>query len=408
MIETKRVAVFQSHWALQAHTVLLVDQLARNGFAVDLFLNDCPQFYPVDDLRKYHNVRVVEYKTSHNPQTKQSKVSWLGAVSRSVKILLKEAYAFLGLDLSSDSNEILDPNASQMIEPYLDKTSYDWFIGVEKEGFLLAGEYALRQGKPYIYYSLELYTRDHPLVKTSPRWQAIHKMEVKYLQTAQAVVIQDEIRGAVFSKDYHLPPVDMIYVPISLDPAFYDLSPDPHSSENEFDLIQLGVISKERFTFQLVDVANRSLQHRKLLIHGHGEGQDVDRLKRAIHSGNIKSSLERVDAHQLPGVIRRAKVGLALYSPKTDNERLTIRSSEKIPLYLLCGKPVITFDHEGCEFLEQNRCGAQIHSLDDLPAALDRILSDYSEYSRNALRCFDQYYRYETNAQKLLDYLRSH
>jgi glycosyltransferase involved in cell wall biosynthesis len=408
-MKTKRIAVFQSHWALQAHTVLLVHYLAQNGFTVDLFLIDCPQFYPVDDLKQHPNVRVIDCGSLRKEEVKKGQVSKLGNLTHPIKKALKAAYGFLGLDFSPKTVEVITPLARQTIEEHLQSATYDWFIGVEKEGFLLAAEYASKQGKPYIYYSLELYTRNHPLVKNSPRWQAIHKLEASYLQTARTVVIQDENRAAVFRSDYGLPlVVDVVYIPISLEPSFYDLSATSAFAENEFDLIQLGVISKERFTFDLVDTVKRLMRERNLLIHGHGEDEDIRRLQTMIHSNNITTSLERVDAHQLPLVIKRAKIGLALYSPKTDNERLTIKSSEKIPLYLLCGKPVITFDHEGCDFLEQNRCGAVIHKLSDLPFAVEKILENYAEYSHNARICFDQYYRYEPNAQKLVEYVRSH
>ncbi len=406
-MEMERIAVFQSHWALQAHTILLVRQLANSGFSVDLFLVDCPQFFPVDDLDQYPNVRVIDSALSPTGEGKSNRASKVADFKRSIKKLLKETYGFLGVDFSPKSVEILDSHARQTIEKFIHSSTYDWFIGVEKEGFLLAAEYAVQQGKPYIYYSLELYTHDHPLVKNSPRWQTIHKLETEYLKTARAVVIQDENRADIFRKDYGLPPVEMIYIPISLEPSFYDLSSRSADKENEFDLLQLGVISKERFTFALVDTVDRFMQDRKLLIHGHGEEEDVRRLKASIHTPNISTSLDKVDAHRLPMVIRRAKIGLALYSAKTDNERLTIKSSEKIPLYLLCGRPVITFDHEGCEFLEQNRCGAVIHDLKDLSLAVTKILENYPEYSRNAIRCFDQYYRYDANAQKLVEYIRS-
>lgn len=327
-------------------------------------------------------------------------------IVNTIKHDLKQIYGLLGLDLSSEDVTILTENDRKKIESFTGTTSYEWFIGVEKEGFLLAAQYALQQGKPYLYYSLELYTRAHPLVKTSPRWQTIHKLESKYLKTARAVVIQDQNRADVFLKDYGLPPVDLIFIPISLEPSFYRLTNKSIYTENEFDLIQLGVISKQRYTFDLVDVFHRLMPNRRLLIHGYGEQKDIQKLQTMTHSDQVTLSLDKVDAHDLPLVIGRAKVGLALYAPTPVNDRLTIKSSEKIPLYLMCGKPVITFDYEGCELLDNYHCGATIHSFADLPAAFDKIIQNYAEYSQNALRCFDQVYRYEKNAHMLVEYLK--
>jgi hypothetical protein len=84
-----------------------------------------------------------------------------------------------------------------------------------------------------------------------------------------------------------------------------------------------------------------------------------------------------------------------------------VQSSEKVALFLKCGIPIVALDNPGYEILELRHCGVVIKSLDELPAAIERILASWDEFSYNARVLFDERYEFKANYRKVVDMLKS-
>ena len=85
-----------------------------------------------------------------------------------------------------------------------------------------------------------------------------------------------------------------------------------------------------------------------------------------------------------------ATIGLALYDASRANNRLMGTASGKISLYMKNGLPVIATDESGFEWLEREHCGVCVSSVAEIPAAADRIWSDYECYAAHVRRYYDQ------------------
>ena len=84
-----------------------------------------------------------------------------------------------------------------------------------------------------------------------------------------------------------------------------------------------------------------------------------------------------------------ATIGVALYDASTVNNRLMGTASGKVALYMKNGLPVIATRESGLEWIEQERCGILVSSVDEIRHAADRIWADYDRYVLNVRRCYD-------------------
>ena len=118
---------------------------------------------------------------------------------------------------------------------------------------------------------------------------------------------------------------------------------------------------------------------------------------------NCIISSEFLPYDQLYKVVLSAHIGLAFYAPTPLNDRLTAFSSEKIALYLQSGVPFVAFNYPGYRALsKKEKCCVLIDDLYELPAAIEKILSSYPEYRRNAFLAFKKHYRFENNFDKVI------
>lgn len=91
----------------------------------------------------------------------------------------------------------------------------------------------------------------------------------------------------------------------------------------------------------------------------------------------------------LEEVVSSADVGLAWYAPEGKNIELIGLSSGKLAQYLKCGLPVIV--NEPLAWLvSRYNFGICVHSPREIERALQTVLANRAEFSRNALRCFDE------------------
>jgi len=141
-------------------------------------------------------------------------------------------------------------------------------------------------------------------------------------------------------------------------------------------------------------------------LHGYSLSESYQHLIENISHDKFIFSNELVPSEQIIDVISSADIGLVFYTAETENDLLTAFSSEKLALYLQQGKPIIAFDYPGYrKLMDECECGVLIHSLSDLPQAIETILADWDRYSRNALKCFNLYYDYSRNFMPVIEWI---
>jgi glycosyltransferase involved in cell wall biosynthesis len=265
-----------------------------------------------------------------------------------------------------------------------------------------------------VYYSLELYTWDYPNFHRFFNARRIKYAEERYHREAAATIIQDAARARHLLADngiadnavvLHMP-VSLIGDPITTRSDYFQQR--QNVSANDTIILQLGQISERRFGHELVSIAQRFPPTWRLAFHGWGTPNEIEKLKRADQKKSVLLSLDHLPWHRLYDVLTSADVGLVLYRDHCANDRMTVFASEKMALYLQCGLPVVVFNYEGYELVEDRGCGVCISDLSELPHAVSRILENHDKYRRNSHACFRDYYeasRYFPPIQRFLDRL---
>ncbi len=86
-----------------------------------------------------------------------------------------------------------------------------------------------------------------------------------------------------------------------------------------------------------------------------------------------------------------AHIGLALYDDKKANDRLMGVASGKLCLYMRNALPVITTRLDCFEWVERERCGLRVGSVDEIPEAARAIERDYDAFVCNVRRYYAEH-----------------
>lgn len=419
----RRVGIFQAEYQLHSQTVNCSLCLAKAGYSVDVFLYKTLEIHELDQLKQTPNVQLYSLgkvdidwfdksqearQSQHSTRALYLRVKALLACiySRAVKSLgdVRESYL-----IWRGSEKGLLP-ASLLPETFrlAEGKRYKCLIGIEKKGLIWAGQVAKHLRVPYIYYSLELYTWDHPASRQTLHAKRTKLAEEKYHRASYATIIQDPRRGEVLLKDNRVQQDNLLYVPVSLLGGPYSerssfLQERVHLGADKVLILSFGHIHENRFSLDLARLSQHFPKDWVLVFHGWGPHTSIQRIREADVQRRVIISLEKVPMVKSHELVGSAHIGVALYRASPTNNYLTAFSSEKLALYLQCGLPVVVFDYPGYEVIEKCRCGVLIRTLEQLPQAVRDILASYKEFSSNARACFAEYYEFSKNFRKVID-----
>jgi glycosyltransferase involved in cell wall biosynthesis len=388
-----RIGIFEYDWSMYSFIRDLAIKLTESGYTVDIFHKD-PNFgldFTNIELFKHNsNVRYINFRTSNTLSCK---------IARKIKKFLGK----LSRNYLQNPKNIIDREILLKSKRIVAKSKYQCFIGVEKSGLIWAGMLAQLYGYPLIYYSLELYLEDHPDIDG---YSHLRKAEKKYHQLSRATIIQDRARADALMKHNEIGTTDLIYFPISVrgdvvenkSCFFYQKY---KIKETQQILLYFGLIQDERFSTDLVRIASLLKDTNKLVLHGFGEQTYLDYLQSIADKNRVLFSLDFVPEEKIIEVISSAAIGLALYPDTSSNDRLVAFSSVKMAYYMQCGIPVIAFDSESFrELINAYKCGELINSIDEIPQKVEKILSEYESYRKQAFMAFRQFYDFDKNFNK--------
>lgn len=418
----KRIGVFQLEWPFQIHTYNLIKSLAKDGYHVDVFLHKNRLLTDLDNWgREDKNIHIYNINLPHallfkntdiRNHLKSSPLYKVGKLGASILYGIRDLiYHKILLLTGSDKNIIDDLLIEKSIEIMQGK-EYLCLIGIEKMGLIWSGKVARRMGIPNIYYSLELYTHRHPYVHQSNRHKRIKALEEYYHKICCATVIQDERRANELYADNNIDTkvMETVYLPVSSLGECIKTKSDIiqkkfHLKNDEKIILYYGIIGKTRKIDELIKTSQKFPDGWRLVLHGIDEMQSEDLIREYKVSDKVTVSKELFSFEDLMTFITSAAIGLVLYGNTNMNDILTAFSSEKISTYLQCGLPIIAFRYPGYEIFENYRCGVLIDSIEDIPTAVQTILTDYPAYRTNAYQCFEDNYQYRKNYGRLKNYL---
>jgi glycosyltransferase involved in cell wall biosynthesis len=427
-----RIAILNAHWPVHSSIGYIADHLAMEGYAVDVFLYRSDEKLSGDLLKASSLVKVHRFGDQTNPGTKassSSEVSLFPTPAREVKSLKARLFQLAKQLLPSNlrtrmrrlqrsiifrinpERRFIPICAVNSIVKMSEQNPYVALIGVEKGGLAWAGMVAKKTKAPLVYYSLELYTSDHPWIVASDRMKKLKALEENYHCQCDLTIIQDEHRGRVLLSDNRVQsPMSMAYLPVSISGStIIERSNWLHNelglSTDKVVILSYGMMTKQRRCVDLARVAQSFPENWCLVFHGYGAPELREEIQRVDTKNRVCFSLNLVPSEQRQEVVSSAKIGLAIYDSNPINDRLTGLSSEKIAMYFQCGLPLIAFRHPSYEHIEADQSGVLVDRLEDIPAAIEHILIDYDSYVERAFTSYKKHYCFEENIKPLVESL---
>ncbi len=284
---------------------------------------------------------------------------------------------------------------------------YQCFIGYDPPGLTVASVVGLIRGVPVIYHSLELWV-SKDLVRRSARlrWLPSQQMMFKYAERlshrrAIFTIIQDKRRAKVLFGDNHLAPGETYYVPHVGREGLYKPDSNPDYLRWKFGiesqkciLLMVGGINSTTLAREVAETTNNWLSSWHLVLHGFGSPGYLDLISQSTDRDRVTLSTELVSMTELADLVASADIGLALY-PHRDTNCYEMTSG-KIGQYFRCGMPVIANDFPSLvDVVEVSGAGLCVHSVDEVPAAINRIMKDYDEFHQNSYRAYLKYYDFD-------------
>jgi glycosyltransferase involved in cell wall biosynthesis len=378
--------------------VYLARALGNDQFEVDLLTYSAP----VDDsIHLLNDLPVNVYHLRKGEDGSTASKTRRNIAAR-IRGRLKRLYEYACL-AAAPTTTLFHGSVRRTLRTLFRQRRYALVIAVEKGGLALAGD-ALRYVEfPLAYYSLELYTSDHPLLNSDPRMTALHRLESKFASPKHAYIIQDDARWNVLKRDLGIEQVrTKILFPVS-EPA----EPCPESSRFLRDrlaipdekkiLLYYGVVRPERDSLSVAAIADELPDDWVLVFHGPCHDDTAERILGRSARRKIVMSRALIPSAQREQLIKSADVGLAIYCQTNANDRLTGSSSEKIALYLKCGVPIIGHNNESYAHIWAQGGGLGVSAISEIPAAINIIAPRLGNHRISARRVYEEHYSFERN-----------
>jgi len=293
---------------------------------------------------------------------------------------------------------------------------YRFFVGVDQGGVITAGILSKVKKTPYIYYSLEMLTRESiDKTKTAKRLFLRCKkfLETYFSRRADRIIIQDKYRAGFLTEDNMLDKKKILIVPNS----FYFLAKDNIDYGISYLQIPLdkkivictGTVSPITQIDEIVKSINLWHSDAVFLIHTSYITIYLDEIRQYIEQNKLEHkifiSTKRLNFGEVSSLIRKADIGIALYKSVDMNRHLC--PSGKVSFYLAMGIPIIVNDIPILrDFVDEYKCGMYVKTPKEIGEAIRIILNDYSSFCVNASRCYNQELNFPKHFKKVTEYIR--
>ena len=398
-VKNKRIGIFEYDSSMYSFIKDYAIKLVEAGYSIDIFFKDWdirPDFAKTSEFKLYENIRFFDFTT--RPTGSQ-------IIRRRIKRLLNKMAIYFSVKLKDKPEDIIDHNILNKSKEIISQSQYLCFIGIEKKGLIWAGVLSEIYKCPFIYYSLELYTEDNPVIY---RVYHLREAEKRYHQLSIATIIQDGPRANILLKSNGVEHTNVLYFPVSVRGNI--IQGKSKFLQNKFNigddkkiLLYFGSIEKTRFVTQIVKMAGDLDDDVILVVHGCGPKKYLDYLQSIADKNKVIFSLDFVAEDEIENLISSAHIGIALYKTTNSNDRLVAFSSSKMAYYTQCGVPVIAFDTESFrELVNSYECVELINTVGEIPQKVHKILENYVTYKDQAHAAYKRFYNLDENFSKLI------
>jgi hypothetical protein len=293
---------------------------------------------------------------------------------------------------------------------------YDLVIGVNSEGIIAAGRYARRFGVPLVYLSYEIFFREE-LTRLADLKEKAREIEAS--RRADLVIIQDEERGELLTKENGIPASRFAFLPVA--PAGEEGGGKTDWLYRRFGIpedrkivIHAGSFEDWTCAGELLETTGDWPREALLVVHTRYEAKNMGKYMNIL-KGNLSDrvvfSLKPLDTEEYGRMLRSAHIGLVLYkrtvgsrySKYHGNNIMNIGlSSGKFASYMKYGLPSISLGQQTYRrLLGKYRFGFDIDTMTEIPGAITRILRAYDLHSSEAKRLFVKRLRFDLHWPQL-------
>lgn len=400
----KKIGLFVYDWGMYHYIKDMVIKLAEVGYNVDLFFKDWdfrPHYADTTDFENNPKIRFFNFTT---------KVTLRDLFLRRKNRLLNILAIQFSIPRNDPPEKIIDRTLLNKSRDIIGTDPYYCFIGIEKKGLIWAGMLSEIFKCPLIYYSLELYLEDNPVLD---RVYHLLNAERKFHKSSIATIIQDPLRAHALLKGNGIDYTNVIYLPVSsrgkvIKERSYFLHDRLKIDRNKKIILYFGGLDKTRSIAEIVRSAVNLDKDSILVLHGFGPKRYIQHLLSIADNDKVKFSFDFVPEDQILELISSADIGIALYKTSNANDRLVAFSASKIAYYTQCGVPIIAFDTESFrQLFESHHCIELIATFEEIPHKVRLILENYDHYRHEAFAAYEDSYNFENNFARLIDKLES-
>lgn len=399
-----KIGIFVYDWGMYHYIKDLAIKLSEAGYNVDIFFKDWdlrPNYADTAEFASDPKIRFFNFTT---------KVTNRDKVTRRKNRILNRISILLSIPRNHPPKKIIDPIILDQSLEIIGKDSYYCYIGIEKKGLIWAGILSEIHNCPLIYYSLELYLEDNPVLD---RVYHLLQAERIYHRKSIATIIQDRLRGQALLSSNGVKTTNILYLPVSSRGSVIRkrstfLQDRLNIDQNKKIMLYFGGLDKTRSIAQIVRSAVDLDNDTVLVLHGFGPKNYINHLLSIADSEKVKFSFDFIPEDQILELISSAHIGIALYKTTNANDRLVAFSASKIAYYTQCGVPMITFDTESFrELRNTHRCVELISNFNEIPQKSRMILNEYGSYREEAFAAYETFYNFEDNFARFIKELET-
>jgi glycosyltransferase involved in cell wall biosynthesis len=354
----------------------LVQSLTNHGYAVDLYLCFEPDIVEKAFSGKNVQVYILPQMNAHSGRIKL----WLSGI----RYLRKQYQRF----------------------------QYTALIGVDAWGLLLASIPAKMDKVPVVYLSLEMLFLKNASSVFLKILKLLERICNKWVDFS---IIQDLDRANLLSVENNIPLDKIQLLPNApLGPASVHKTNYLHEillidSERTI-ILHLGNIHSSLLSEELARNAGTWQSNLAMVFHSKSQlspsaDKYIEKFISQVDGSQVYLSDQPVLPDQIRELVSSAQIGVALYDHmSSDFNSYTVgMSSGKIAHYLQCGLPVIVSNLPTLKrLIDTYDCGICVEKVEEVPAAVETILSDYATYSKNAIICFQKEFDFNLHVAPIL------
>ena len=298
------------------------------------------------------------------------------------------------------------------------KKDYQFFMGADQEGIIVSGILSKIKKVPNVYYSLEILTKGD-IVKERGFTRALLSMrrllERYFAKRADSTIVQDKYRAEVLIQDLGIKRERIFLVPNS-----YDVDPEKMKDIPDLDfpipqdkkvMVYAGSIIPEMAIEELIHSIPYWPEHTLLILHTPYQTPYEKEIRGLITNSNLEErvifSQRELSFEQLLSLFRKAHIGISLY--RFDNKSFELATSGKLSFYLMAGLPIISSRIPYVEdLISKYNCGICVDTPKEVGEAITKILGNYSEYSQNTKKCYEEELSFSKHFKKFLEHYERH